>query len=137
MQQLDLLTGGVSPSPESKAPVEDPVSYVRSLEIIPVGLSIVQQEFTTQGPNYKSLCPFHEERTPSFFLKPAKNFYICYGCYEIGSPLNLIYRLDQPQFEEILACGGIDENDVRQWWKVESDKRDLAELIWRELERYQ
>jgi DNA primase len=36
------------------------------------------------GKEFKALCPFHTERTPSFCVVPAKGFYKCFGCGEAG-----------------------------------------------------
>ena len=43
----------------------------------------VVSEFVTlrkSGANYKGLCPFHNERTPSFYVTPARNICHCFGC---------------------------------------------------------
>ncbi|HLC31350.1 MAG TPA: CHC2 zinc finger domain-containing protein [Candidatus Nanoarchaeia archaeon] len=42
---------------------------------------------------YKALCLFHQEKTPSFFVRPACNDYICYGCKAKGGPLLLVSQL--------------------------------------------
>jgi hypothetical protein len=36
------------------------------------------------GKEFKACCPFHEERTPSFYVVPSKGFYKCFGCGEYG-----------------------------------------------------
>ncbi len=36
------------------------------------------------GKDYKACCPFHDEKTPSFYVVPAKGFYNCFGCGESG-----------------------------------------------------
>ena len=41
------------------------------------------------GRTYMGLCPFHKEKTPSFYLQPKKNRFHCYGCGEKGGPLRL------------------------------------------------
>lgn len=45
------------------------------------------------GPQFKGLCPFHKERSPSFFVHPAKNLYQCHGCKTGGSAIDwLVWR---------------------------------------------
>lgn len=41
------------------------------------------------GRNYKALCPFHEERTPSFNVNPERGGYRCFGCDAAGKLLDL------------------------------------------------
>ena len=43
-----------------------------------------------RGVNYLGLCPFHNEKTPSFTVSPAKNIYKCFGCGKGGNPVNFI-----------------------------------------------
>lgn len=56
-----------------------------------LGERLVKQKIS---PNYKSLCPIHEEKNPSFFVKPNKDFWICYGCAHYGGPMLLLHWLD-------------------------------------------
>lgn len=46
---------------------------------------------------YKAICPFHKEEHPSFFVNPAKNFFVCYGCHEYGTAVKLAHRLLGPE----------------------------------------
>ena len=50
-------------------------------------------EFVTlkkRGVNFKGLCPFHDEKTPSFTVSPAKNIYKCFGCGAAGNSINFM-----------------------------------------------
>ena len=47
------------------------------------------------GPNYKGLCPFHNERTPSFFVSPSRGICHCFSCGRGGTPINFIMEHEQ------------------------------------------
>src|SRR5690554_1316597 len=58
------------------------------------------------GKNYSALCPFHNEKSPSFSVSPDKQFYYCFGCGAGGNALGFIMdhdSLDFPQAVEDLA----------------------------------
>jgi DNA primase len=42
------------------------------------------------GKDFKARCPFHEERTPSFYVVPSKGFYKCFGCGESGDAFTFL-----------------------------------------------
>lgn len=44
------------------------------------------------GKDYKGRCPFHEERTPSFYVVPSKGFYKCFGCSEAGDVFTFLMK---------------------------------------------
>jgi DNA primase len=54
------------------------------------------------GVNYKGLCPFHEDRTPSFVVSPAKNVCKCFACGEGGTPVHFIMKHEQLSYPEAL-----------------------------------
>ncbi len=59
-----------------------------------------------QGREFASLCPFHNEKTPSFTVSPQKQFFHCFGCGAHGTALGFVMRyehLDFPQAVEQLA----------------------------------
>ncbi|WP_068922123.1 DNA primase [Planobispora rosea] len=52
------------------------------------------------GGNLKGLCPFHEEKTPSFNVTPARGYWYCFGCTEGGDVITFIRRLEHLSFGE-------------------------------------
>ena len=58
------------------------------------------------GSNYKGLCPFHNEKTPSFVVSETKQFFKCFGCGESGDVISFVekyYNLDFKGAAEMLA----------------------------------
>lgn len=65
----------------------------------------VVSDFVTlkkRGVNYIGLCPFHNEKTPSFTVSPAKGICKCFGCGQGGSPVNFIMEHEQMTYVEAL-----------------------------------
>jgi len=52
------------------------------------------------GGSMKGLCPFHDERTPSFHVTPSRGMWYCFGCSEGGDVLNFLQRIDHLTFAE-------------------------------------
>ena len=52
------------------------------------------------GKEYKACCPFHDEKTPSFTVSPAKGFYHCFGCGAHGTALGFLMEHDHMSFVE-------------------------------------
>ena len=52
------------------------------------------------GREYKSPCPFHNEKTPSFTVSPQKGFYHCFGCGAHGTALGFLLEFDRLEFPE-------------------------------------
>ncbi len=52
------------------------------------------------GKNYQALCPFHNEKTPSFSVSPEKQFYHCFGCGVSGTALTFLLEHDRLEFVE-------------------------------------
>ncbi len=55
-----------------------------------------------RGANYMGLCPFHNERTPSFSVSPAKGICKCFSCGKGGSPVGFLMELEQLSYTEAL-----------------------------------
>ena len=54
------------------------------------------------GANLKGLCPFHDDRTPSFIVSPAKNYCKCFACGKGGNPVGFIMEHEQISYPEAL-----------------------------------
>lgn len=50
------------------------------------------------GSNFNACCPFHAEKTPSFTVSPAKQFYHCFGCGKHGNAINFLMELNGMSF---------------------------------------
>jgi DNA primase len=59
-------------------------------------------KLTKAGRNYKGLCPFHGEKTPSFMVNPELSIYKCFGCGEGGDVISFIQKMEGIEFGEAL-----------------------------------
>ncbi len=55
-----------------------------------------------QGKDFIGLCPFHEEKTPSFSVSPSKQMYYCFGCGQGGNAITFLKQLNQQSFAEVV-----------------------------------
>ncbi len=65
----------------------------------------VVQEFVPlkkRGVNYLGLCPFHNEKTPSFTVSPAKEIFKCFGCGKVGNSVNFVMEHEHLTYPEAL-----------------------------------
>ena len=54
------------------------------------------------GKNFKALCPFHTEKTPSFFVMPDKNSFTCFGCHRFGDIFTMVQEMENISFVEAM-----------------------------------
>src|ERR671920_1434008 len=52
------------------------------------------------GTRWSGLCPFHDERTPSFSVNPAEKLYYCFGCGEGGDAFKFVQQTEGLEFQE-------------------------------------
>jgi DNA primase len=109
---------------------DDQVDEVRNrADIVQVIGDIVPLK--KSGKDYKACCPFHDEKTPSFYVVPAKGFYKCFGCGESGDVFAfLIKRLGLSFVDAVkhVASGaGVDIREVTRDEEVEDPFRRLFE----------
>lgn len=91
-------------------------------------LEVIGETVTLErkGEDYWGLCPFHDERTPSFSISPEKGFFYCFGCHAGGDVYDYImqyYRLDFKAAVNMLAArAGIKVNAL-----TPADRRRISE----------
>ena len=68
------------------------------VDIIEIVGQVVKLKRT--GENWKGLCPFHTEKTPSFTVNPKRNIYHCFGCGAGGDAFSFLMRQDRVAFPE-------------------------------------
>jgi len=78
---------------------EDFIDRVRDSNDI---VEVIREYFPLKksGQNYRALCPFHNEKTPSFFISPSKQIYHCFGCGEGGNVFNFVMKIENISFYE-------------------------------------
>ncbi len=79
-----------------------PQSFINDLLARVDIVDVIEQRMTLKktGKNYSGLCPFHDEKTPSFSVSPDKQFFHCFGCQESGTALTFIMNFDRMEFVE-------------------------------------
>ena len=55
-----------------------------------------------RGKDYIGLCPFHQEKSPSFHVSPARQFFHCFGCKESGNAIDFVIKRDRVEFIDAL-----------------------------------
>lgn len=83
----------------------------------------VVSQFVTlkrRGINYVGLCPFHEDRTPSFYVSPTKNICKCFSCGEGGSAVHFIMKHEQLSYFDALRF-------LAKKYNIEIQERELTD----------
>jgi DNA primase, catalytic core len=83
----------------------------------------VVSEFVTlrkRGVNYVGLCPFHADKTPSFYVSPAKNICKCFSCGEGGTAVHFVMKHEQITYFEALRI-------LAKKYNIEIQERELTD----------
>ncbi|MFE9643978.1 DNA primase [Streptomyces sp. NPDC006365] len=79
---------------------DEDVKAVRDAVPIDAVVSEYLQLRSAGGGNLKGLCPFHDEKSPSFQVSPSKGFFHCFGCLEGGDTITFVMKIDHLSFSE-------------------------------------
>ncbi|WP_328440787.1 DNA primase [Streptomyces sp. NBC_00444] len=79
---------------------DEDVKAVRDAVPIDAVVSEYLQLRPAGGGNLKGLCPFHDEKSPSFQVSPSKGFFHCFGCQEGGDTITFVMKVDHLSFSE-------------------------------------
>jgi len=85
------------------------------------------------GSSMQGLCPFHDEKTPSFSVSPAKNIFKCFGCGRAGDSVGFVMEHEQFSFVEALRYLANKYNitiEERQLTPVEVEEMNRAESLY-------
>ncbi len=87
------------------------------------------------GANFKGLCPFHDDRTPSFMVSPAKNYCKCFACGKGGNPVGFIMEHEQLSYPDALRWLAkkygitIEERELTEEEKVSRTERESMFIV--------
>jgi len=96
-----------------------------------VGIEVVigrRVQLSRKGVQYVGLCPFHGEKTPSFYVTPEKGFFKCFGCDKGGDHINFLQEIDGLSFREALAVLAEEAGvELPSYQKESQEERDVRE----------
>jgi DNA primase len=86
-----------------------------------------------KGANWMACCPFHQEKTPSFSVNPAKEIFYCFGCSKGGSVFNFVMEMERVSFPEsvriVAEKTGVQMPVMVEDKKFETRKKESDEVI--------
>ena len=86
------------------------------------------------GTNFKALCPFHSEKTPSFVISPTKNIAYCFGCHHGGGPIKFLMEVEKIEYREALqmlakeAWVELKTDFYHERWEKKGDVYDMHKI---------
>ncbi len=117
----------------------DTINRIRErVDIVEVIGSFVQ--LRRAGTNYKGLCPFHQEKTPSFNVNPARQIFHCFGCHEGGDVFAFLMKFEGRTFADAVRTLGarvgieVEESDstpadVEERQRRQAERERLLEIM--------
>ena len=81
---------------------DEDVAYIRERAHIDEVVADYVQLKSAGGGQKKGLCPFHDEKSPSFHVTPSKGFFHCFGCQTSGDVISFVMKIDHLSFTETI-----------------------------------
>lgn len=109
-------------------------------------VTVIEQYITLKkaGANYQALCPFHNEKSPSFSVSQSKQFYHCFGCRANGNAIGFLMEFDHMSFvdaiETLASQAGLEvpyETESGENFKPKEDSTSLYDLMEKAKKYYQ
>ncbi|MCV6607871.1 MAG: DNA primase [Campylobacterales bacterium] len=86
-------------------------------------------ELKKAGANYKGVCPFHSEKTPSFVVSPQKQIYHCFGCGAGGDSVKFVMEYEKLSYPETIEKLANDYNFQLEYEKTNNRSRDDYKVL--------
>lgn len=81
------------------------------------------------GTRYKGLCPFHQEKTPSFHVNPDTGLFYCFGCHTSGDTISFVEKIENLEFADAVKFLAEKYNIELEYTQGEQQERSLREEI--------
>ena len=110
--------------------IDEVLSRIDIVEIIEPRVALKKT-----GQNYTGLCPFHNEKTPSFSVSQEKQFYYCFGCQVSGNALKFLLEFERMEFiaavEMLAAKVGLEvpKSDVKESTETSRRRKTIFEIL--------
>lgn len=104
---------------------------IESLKAIVQIVDVISQyvELHKAGSNYKGLCPFHTEKTPSFVVEPNKGLFYCFGCQKGGDAIKFVMEYEHLEYKDAIEKIAAFYNFALEYSKTQAPQSDALQKL--------